>query len=67
MQKSKILLCWKMIVLVAYMTGKIVLDFFKVKSLLRYSRSKLLPVLQVPVTRYNGCGVAWHHRKETPR
>ena len=27
---------------------------FKVKSSLRYSRSKLVPILQVPVMRYNG-------------
>ena len=48
MQKSKILLCWKLIVLVAYMTGKIVLDFY-VKSSLRNSKSKLLPVLRALV------------------
>ena len=55
MQKSKILLCWKLIVLVAFMSGKIVLDF-QVKSSLTYNRSKLLPDLQVPVMRYNGGG-----------
>ena len=47
MQKSK-KLCWKSVVLVAYMTGRIVLDFYG-KSLLRNGRSKLLLVLQVPV------------------
>ena len=47
------------IVLVAYMTGKIVLDLELVKSLLRNSKSKLLLVFQVPGARYNGGGVVY--------
>ena len=47
MQKTKTLLCLKSIILVAYMTEKIVY-IFKLSLQLRNSRSKLL--LLVPVT-----------------
>ena len=37
--------------------------FFKVKSSLRYSRAKLLLVLQLSVTFYNGRGAVYNSQR----